>query len=42
MADNFLERHQLDYEERKKAWLKSHKHSIKIRRHLERPENESL
>ena len=26
MADNFLERHQLDYERRKAEWLRKKKH----------------
>ena len=42
MADNFLERHRLEYEERKEAWLKNKKHMPKIKRCLVRPENESL
>lgn len=42
MADNFLERHRREYEERKRAWLKNRKHIPKIKRHLERPEDESL
>lgn len=42
MADNFLERHRLEYDERKEAWLKNKKHMPKIKRRLVRPENESL
>lgn len=42
MADNFLERHHLEYEERKRAWLKNCKRMPKIKRHIERPEDESL
>ena len=42
MADNFLERHRLEYEERKEAWLKNKKHMPKIKRRLVRPENESI
>ena len=30
MADNFLERHQQDYEMRKQAWLKKKKHLLKV------------
>lgn len=28
MADNFLERHQLEYEKRKEEWLRKKKHLI--------------
>lgn len=42
MADNFLERHRLEYEERKGAWLKNKKRMPKIKRRLTRPEDESL
>lgn len=42
MADNFLERHRLEYEERKEAWLKNKKRMTKIKRRLTRPEDESL
>lgn len=42
MADNFLERHFRDYEERKAAWLKNKKRMPKIKRQLQKPEDESL
>lgn len=42
MADNFLERHHRDYEERKKAWLLNKKHMPKIKCRLERPDDEAL
>lgn len=42
MADNFLERHHRDYEERKKAWLLNKKHMPKIKHRLERPDDEAL
>lgn len=33
MADNYLERHQLEYEKRKEEWLRKKKHLPKTRRH---------
>lgn len=42
MADNFLERHYRDYEERKAAWLRNKKHMPKIKRQLPKPDDESL
>ncbi len=42
MADNFLERHHRDYEERKEAWLRNKKHMPKVKRKLQRPDDESL
>lgn len=43
MADNFLERHRRDYEERKAQWLKRKKHlKTKITRNIEKPDDESL
>lgn len=42
MADNFLERHQRDYEERKQAWLRNKKHMPKQKRRLPRPDDEAL
>lgn len=42
MADNFLERHRRDYEERKKAWLLNKKHMPRIKRRPERPDDEAL
>lgn len=44
MADNFLERHREDYEQRKARWLqrkRSHKNTIPVLK-IERPEDESL
>ncbi|HBZ33943.1 MAG TPA: dehydrogenase [Bacteroidales bacterium] len=40
MADNYLERHQEEYEKRKAEWLKGGRK--KHRPALERPEDESL
>lgn len=31
MADNYLERHQLEYEKRKAEWLRKKKHLPKIK-----------
>jgi hypothetical protein len=42
MADNFLERHRRDYEIKKAAWLRKKQHLPKIRKQLEKPEDESL
>ena len=43
MADNFLERHMRDYEERKAKWLAKRKHIIpNAKRHISKPEDESL
>ncbi len=43
MADNFLERHMRDYEERKAKWIERKKHlKAKTSRQIERPEDESL
>lgn len=42
MADNFLERHRAEYEEKKIAWLRNKKHMSKVKRHLQKPEDESL
>lgn len=44
MADNFLERHREDYEQRKARWLQRkrlHKSNIPVR-NIIRPEDESL
>ena len=43
MADNFLERHREEYEQRKAAWLRKKKHlerQPKIR--LQKPDDEAL
>ena len=42
MADNFLERHRSEYEERKAAWLRNKKHMPKLKKTIHRPEDESL
>ncbi len=42
MADNFLERHQEEYELRKEKWLRKKKHLPKINRQLEKPDDEAL
>ena len=42
MADNFLERHQLEYEEKKENWLRKKKHLPKLTRKSEPPEDETL
>ena len=42
MADNFLERHRDEYEARKAKWLLRKKNSYKVKKRLEKPENESL
>ena len=42
MADNFLERHMLDYEKKKAKWIARKKH-IKLKGHnrIEKPEEEA-
>jgi len=48
MADNYLERHREEYEQRKQAWLKKKKHIPKAKqktsdvRQIERPDDEAL
>lgn len=43
MADNFLERHREDYEQRKAAWLRKKGHSCRRSpARLQRPADESL
>ncbi len=42
MADNFLEKHRQDYEERKAAWLRNKRHMPKIKHKPNRPADESL
>ena len=42
MADNFLERHHEEYEERKRAWLRNKKRMPHVKRKIEKPEDESL
>lgn len=43
MADNFLERHREEYEERKQRWLAKKKHiNTPKTRQIEKPEDEAL
>ncbi|MBO6216053.1 MAG: dehydrogenase [Prevotella sp.] len=43
MADNYIERHQEEYEARKEMWLRKKRHLPKtIQRNIPRPEDESL
>lgn len=44
MADNFLERHREDYEERKARWLKRRATRLKVpvKRQIPRPDDEAL
>lgn len=43
MADNFLEKHREEYEQRKAAYLRKRKHLPKVKAiQLERPEDEAL
>lgn len=42
MADNFLERRQRDYEERKALWLKKKRFRKQVQREIERPDDEAL
>lgn len=46
MADNFLERHREEYEQRKAAWLKKKKLFLKTKPkakpQIERPDDEAL
>jgi hypothetical protein len=42
MADNYLERHREEYEKRKEMWLRNKKHFPKIKRKLEKPDDEAL
>lgn len=43
MADNFLERHRDEYEQRKQQWLNKKKRLPKhLKRNIERPEDEAL
>ena len=36
MADNFLERHQLEYEKRKAEWLRKNKHLPRLKQQVDR------
>ncbi len=42
MADNFLERHQEEYEAKKAAWLRKKRHLPKVSRKLIKPDDEAL
>ena len=42
MADNFLERHREDYEQRKAAWLRRKKHPKIKKPTIQRPDDEAL
>ena len=42
MADNYLERHQEEYEQRKQAWLHKKRVHVVSPRRLERPDDEVL
>jgi len=42
MADNFLERHQEEYEAKKAAWLRKKKHLPKVSRKPVKPDDEAL
>lgn len=43
MADNFLERHREEYEQRKAAWLRKKKHlSRQPKAKLQKPDDEAL
>lgn len=44
MADNYLERHREDYEQRKAAWLRRKKHLPKLssRPKPQKPDDEAL
>lgn len=42
MADNFLERHHEEYEQKKAAWLRKKRHLPKQKTMLRRPDDEAL
>lgn len=42
MADNYLERHQLEYEERKANWLRKKNHLPRLKKKLAKPDDEAL
>lgn len=42
MADNYLEKHREEYELRKQAWLRSKKKFPKVKKQLQRPDDEAL
>jgi hypothetical protein len=44
MADNFLERHHEEYEQKKAEWLRKKKHLPKLKSHrnINKPDDEAL
>ncbi len=42
MADNFLERHREEYEQRKAIWLRKKRLHMKPKAKLQRPDDEAL
>lgn len=42
MADGYLEKHQLDYEARKEAFLRKKKHLPPIKKRPQKPDDEAL
>ena len=43
MADNYLENHREEYENRKALWIAKKKHTSKIvKRNIQKPEDEAL
>jgi hypothetical protein len=42
MADGYLEKHQLDYEARKEAFLRKQRHLPPIKHRLSKPDDEAL
>ncbi len=42
MADGYIERHQLEYEERKKNWLRKKNHLPILKKKLAKPDDEAL
>jgi hypothetical protein len=42
MADGYLEKHQADYEVRKQEYLRKKRHLPKVKRTLQKPEDEAL
>ena len=42
MADGYLEKRQQDYEARKAAWLQKKAHLPKVRRNIEKQDDEAL
>ena len=42
MADGYLEKHQVDYEARKEAYLRKKRHLPIVKRTIQRPDDEAL